>query len=116
LVSGRAYNVGIPNGNFTVRDLAEAAQRSVPKSTLVFTGEHGSDSRTYRVGFKRILSELKDYYQPEWDLGKGGKELVDLFLELNLNEEDFRGPDSNRLIKINQLIHDGKLNEKLQWQ
>ena len=30
LVAGRAFNVGLPNGNFTVRDLAEAAQRSVP--------------------------------------------------------------------------------------
>src|SRR6266545_477340 len=34
LVSGRSYNVGIPSGNFTVRDLAEAAQRSVPGSAV----------------------------------------------------------------------------------
>jgi nucleoside-diphosphate-sugar epimerase len=116
LVSGRAYNVGIPEGNFTVRDLAEAAQRSVPGSTLVFTGEHASDSRTYRVGFKRILSELRDYYRPEWDLDKGGKELVDLFVKLNLNEEQFRGPDFNRLKQIKRLISEGKLNDQLQWQ
>ena len=37
IVSGRAFNVGIPNGNFTVKDIAEAAQRSVPGSELVFT-------------------------------------------------------------------------------
>ena len=66
LVAGRAFNVGIPNGNFTVRDLAEAAQRCVPSSDLRFTGEHGSDSRTYQVGFKRILTELKDYYERQW--------------------------------------------------
>jgi hypothetical protein len=96
--------------------LAEAAQRSVPRSTLVFTAEHGSDSRTYRVGFKRILSELKDYYQPEWNLDKGGKELVDLFEKLNLKEEQFRGPACNRLKQIKRLISEGKLNEQLQWQ
>ena len=62
-----------------MRDLAEAAQRSVPGSTLLFTGEHGTDSRTYRVGFKRILGELKQYYKPEWDLDKGGNELVKYF-------------------------------------
>ena len=55
LVGGRSYNVGIPGGNFTVRDLAEASQRAVPGSTIVFTGEHGADARTYRVGFARIL-------------------------------------------------------------
>ena len=32
LVGGRSYNVGIQNGNFTVRDLAEAAQRTVPEA------------------------------------------------------------------------------------
>ena len=35
-VGGRSYNVGIQNGNFTVRDLA-AAQRTVPGSELTFT-------------------------------------------------------------------------------
>ena len=84
LVGGRSYNVGIPNGNFTVRDLAEAAQRTVPGSELTFTGEHGKDARTYRVSFSRILTELQDYYQPEWNLDRGGQELVDLFKRTNL--------------------------------
>jgi len=43
LVAGRAFNVGVLNGNFTVRDIAEAAQRAVPGCDLVFTGEQGSD-------------------------------------------------------------------------
>ena len=38
--------LGIPNGNFTVRDLAEAAQRTVLGSELTFTGERGKDART----------------------------------------------------------------------
>ena len=65
LVAGRSYNVGIANGNYSVRDLAEAAGRSVPGSVITYTGEHGSDARTYRVSFQRILSELKDLYRPE---------------------------------------------------
>ena len=72
LVSGESFNVGIPNGNFTVRNLAEAAQRSVPGCELVFTGEHGNDSRSYQVSFRKILTQLKDYFKPEWDLNRGG--------------------------------------------
>ena len=79
LVANRSYNVGIPNGNFSVRDLAEAAGRAVPGCTVVYTGEHGSDARTYRVSFTRILNELRDWYRPEWDLDRGGAELVALF-------------------------------------
>lgn len=116
LVGGRSFNVGIPNGNFTVRDLAEAAQRSVSGSSLVFTGEHGSDSRTYRVCFKRILTELGDYYKPSWDLDSGGKELVDLFTKTGFTEQQFRGKQTNRLAKLNDLMESRKLDGKLRWK
>ena len=101
LVSGRAFNVGIPDGNFTVRDIAEAAQRSVPGSQLVFTGEH-TDPRTYRVSFRRILTELKDYYKPEWNLDMGGRELVEFFDRIKFTEEQFRGKET---IRLQQLVH-----------
>lgn len=102
IVQDRSYNVGIPNGNFTVRELAEAAQRAVPGSTLTFTGGH-KDPRSYRVSFQRILTELKDYYKPEWGLDRGGKELVDLFRRINFTEEQFRGRMCNRLKQLEWL-------------
>ena len=113
LVAGRAFNVGIPNGNFTVRQLAEAAQRAVPGSTLVFTGEHGNDSRTYRVSFNRILTELKDYFEPSWNLDRGGAELVKYFKEINFTEKDFRGWKTTRLMQINRLTEQGNLDTRL---
>ncbi len=115
LVGGRSYNVGIPNGNFTVRDLAEAAQRSVPGSSLIFTGEHGQDSRTYRVSFKRILAELHEFYKPSWDLDRGGKELVELFRKIGFTEEEFRGRLTNRLAQLKGLTESRQLDDKLRW-
>jgi nucleoside-diphosphate-sugar epimerase len=100
LVSGRAFNVGIPNGNFTVRDIAEAAQRTVPGCELIFTGEH-TDPRSYKVSFNRILTELKDYFKPKWNLDMGGKELVELFDRVDFTEKDFRGKNT---IRLKQLI------------
>ena len=113
LVRGRAFNVGIPNGNFNVRELAEAAQRAVPGSHLVFTGEHGNDSRTYRVSFNRILTELEAYFQPSWDLDRGANELVDYFNKIKFTESEFRGWKTTRLIQINRLNLLGKLDAKL---
>ncbi len=115
LVSGESFNVGIPDGHFTVRDLAEAAQRAVSGSSLVFTGEHGSDSRTYRVSFKKILTTLKDYFKPEWDLDRGGKELVDLFQKTNFSEEYFRGRVCTRLKQIHHLRSQELLSADLSW-
>jgi nucleoside-diphosphate-sugar epimerase len=113
LVAGRAFNVGIPNGNFTVRQLAEAAQRAVPGSELTFTGEHGNDARTYRVSFSRILTELKDYFKPEWDLDRGGEELIKLFKKVNFNEEDFRGKKTTRLAQLSYLQQINELDNKM---
>jgi len=114
LVGGKAFNVGIPDGNFTVKDLAEAAQRSVPGSELVFLNEH-TDPRTYRVSFIRILTELSDYYIPEWDLDKGGKDLVTYFNKINFTESDFRGSKCNRLKQLEILNKQNQLNAELEW-
>lgn len=115
LVNKESFNVGVKNGNFTVRDLAEAAQRSVPGSELVFTGEHGKDSRTYKVSFDKIFSVLKDYYKPEWNLDKGGIELVEFFKKINFDEEIFRGRKSNRLAQLKYLIEQKRLDNNLFW-
>lgn len=115
LVGGHSFNVGISQGNFTVRDLAEAAQRAVPGSTLTFTGEHGSDARTYRVSFNKILSQLKDFYKPEWDLDRGGSELVNFFKSIHFTEEQFRGRMCNRLKQVNFLLANAHINSSLRW-
>jgi nucleoside-diphosphate-sugar epimerase len=110
IVSGRAFNVGIPDGNFTVRDIAEAAQRSVLGSELIFTGEH-TDPRTYRVNFNRILTDLKDYYKPKWDLDMGGKDLVEMFDRIGFTENQFRGKDTIRLQQLTYLKEKKEIDE-----
>jgi nucleoside-diphosphate-sugar epimerase len=117
LVGGRSYNVGIKNGNYTVRDLAEAAARSVPGCEIVYTGEHGNDARTYRVSFDRILTELKDWFQPKWDLDSGGRELADLFKRIDLKEEQFRGRKTIRIAQLKYLISTEAVeSDSLRWR
>jgi len=93
----------------------EAAQKVVKGCSVVFTGEHGSDSKTYKVSFKKILSVLKDYYKPEWDLIRGGKELVEFFKKINFTEEVFRGRLCNRLPQLKHLIEDNMVDNNLFW-
>ncbi len=112
LVANESFNVGIPNGNFTVRDLAEAAQKVVGKCKLVFKGEH-TDPRTYKVSFKKILTVLKDYYRPEWDLIRGGKDLVEQFKRVGFNEEMFRGRKCMRLQQLKHLISEKQIDGNL---
>ena len=43
---------------------------------------------------------MKDYYKPEWNLDKGGKELVELFDRIQLTEKIFRGRETTRLKQL----------------
>ncbi len=108
LIGGKSYNVGIESGNYTVKDLADIVKKVMPNCEIVFTKEHLVDPRSYKVSFNRILSELKDFYKPEWNLEKGANELIKFFKEVNFNEKDFRGKNTNRILnlksKINNII------------
>jgi len=113
-ISCQSFNIGIPNGNYTVKELAVAAQQAVPGSALTFTGEH-TDSRTYKVSFNKILSVLKDYYNSTWDLSKGANELTQLFKQNNFTEQQFRGRSCNRLKQINYLLETKQIDKDLRW-
>jgi nucleoside-diphosphate-sugar epimerase len=114
IINGQAFNVGIKNGNYNVRDLAEAAAKAVPGSKLKFLNEH-TDPRSYKVSFRKIFNLLGDYYNPKWNLTEGGKELVSFFKSVNFKETDFRGFKCNRLIKLKKLVNEKKINQNLLW-
>ena len=61
------------------------------------------------------MTELKGWYEPEWDLEKGGKELVDFFKKINFNENDFRSMKTNRLLRLKHLSNSGQINDHLRW-
>ncbi len=103
-ISGQAFNVGLKNGNYTVKELALAAQNAVPDSSLIFTNEHKDDPRTYKVSFKKIYKVLGEYYKPKWTLEMGAKELISFFSKINFTEEDFRGYKTNRLIALKKYL------------
>lgn len=113
IVSGRAFNVGIENGNYTVRDLADAAARSVPGAQVVTAAQPSKDERTYRVSFARILKELTPPYKPSWDLDKGGQELVKGWTDAGLTKEQAFGPTCIRLEKLRELQEQGRIDGDL---
>ena len=59
---------------------------------------------------------MKDYYKPEWSLEKGGHELVQYFKDINFKENDFRNEKVNRLMKLEKLIKENRINNRLEWK
>lgn len=115
LINKRAYNIGIKNGNYTVKMLAQNVKENINGATLAFSGEHGNDSRTYKVSFKRILTELNNLYEPKWNLNKGANELINFFNKIKFKEQDLNGYKTNRLNMLNKITKEGKINDKFRW-
>ncbi|GHV92559.1 UDP-glucose 4-epimerase [Spirochaetia bacterium] len=112
LIKNQVFNVGTPDNNYTVRQLAEAAQKCVAGTDLTFTGEH-TDPRSYRVSSKKILTVLKDYYQPQWDIEKGGADLMSFYQSVKFDSAAFNGYKTVRLKALKKRIADGSLDENL---
>lgn len=112
IVQGQSYNIGLKDGNYTVRELAEAVHSVLPKSELKFTNENLKDPRTYKVSFNKILTELKEYYNPKWTLEMGAQELLDFFNRINLTENQFRGNITNRLKHLSMILSNKKIDNK----
>lgn len=112
LVNDQVFNIGTDDNNYTVRELAEMAQKSVPGCGLTFTGEH-TDPRSYRVSAEKILTVLKDYYKPQWNIEKAGKELMDFYSSIQFDRETFDSWKVNRIKCLKKRIEAGEIDKDL---
>ncbi|MDC0454707.1 SDR family oxidoreductase [Candidatus Pelagibacter sp.] len=114
-VNKEAFNVGVPGGNYTVKDLAEAAKKCFPEANLVFLNNTGNDNRTYKVNFDKINTILSKYFKPKWNLNNGGVELINYLKNIDLSQEDFRGKKTIRLKQLAYLKDNDICNDKLKF-
>jgi len=112
LVKNEVFNVGTSENNYTVRDLATAAQKCVDGTDVTFTGEH-TDPRSYRVTSNKILTVLKDYYKPTWTIQKGGEELMKFYNDIKFDKALFEGEKTVRLKCLKKRMEEGTLDENL---
>jgi nucleoside-diphosphate-sugar epimerase len=112
-IAGKAFNVGVLNGNYTVKQIAEAAQLCLPYSApITYNTEKLVDHRSYKVSFNRAKQELG--FIAETDLIHGGKELLFKTNEIN-KDKDFLGKKTNRLSQLMYLIQIGTLDKELRF-
>ena len=113
--NNHCYNVGKRGGNYTVKEIADSVQKKYPSANIFYSGEHGKDSRTYKVSFEKIHNDYQSIYQPICDLDYGAKEMHDFFNQTNFSKDDLFGIKTNRLNKLKYLMENGYLNKKFEW-
>jgi len=114
--NNQSYNVGKRGGNYTVKEIADAVKNHYSEAKIFYSGEHGKDSRTYKVSFNKIYNEFSNSYNPQWDLKKGAIELDDFFKKVSFKKDDLFGTKTNRLNKLKDLLNKNLIDTKLFWK
>lgn len=114
LVHNQAFNVGLNEENYQIRDLAEIVKETVPGCTIEYAQDAGPDKRSYRVDFSKIYRVLPEF-KPQWNVRKGAVELYEAYQTAGIKVEDFEGPRYKRIDHIKQLLHRGILDTNLRW-
>lgn len=116
LVHNQIFNVGRNDSNYQVKDIANTIKKIMPGCSIDYTGEHGSDSRTYRVDFSKIANVLGHYFSPSWDIEKGVREILDAYKASKFDKEDFESDKFIRLKRIKSLLDSNKVDNSLFWK
>lgn len=115
LVNGEAYNVGITEENYQMRDLANVVVEVVPESRVEYAPDAGPDKRCYRVDCTKIRNTFPDF-QPRWNLRKGAEEIYDTICDIGLGENEFENERFSRIQHLKFLIGKGVLGEDLRYR
>jgi nucleoside-diphosphate-sugar epimerase len=115
VVRGEALNVGRNDQNYRIREIAEIVKETVPGCEIAFAEGAGPDQRNYRADFSKIARVLPSF-RPQWDAGKGARQLYDAYRAIGLELADFEGPRYRRIDQLRQLMASGDLGPDLRWK
>ncbi len=115
LVHNEAFNVGRPEENYRISELAEIVAEVVPGSRVEYAEGAGPDKRTYRVDSSKLARTLPEY-KPQWTARKGAEELLAAYRRVGIRVEDFEGPRYRRIHHIKKLLSEGRLDASLRWR
>ena len=115
LIHDEAFNVGRPEDNVQIREVAEKVRDVVPGSTVTFADSAGPDLRNYRVDFAKLYDTFPDLSM-RWTVGDGIAELLASYTKHGLTYDDFTSSRFVRLRRIKELMAAGEVDDMLRRQ
>ncbi len=113
-LNGQVVNVGFNNSNYQVKDLVKIIKGNLPKCKTVFTGEHGADTRSYKVNFD-LFKKNFPHVKQNWGMKKSIKNLIKKLTNSKYSKYDFDSEVFMRLSVLNKLMKEKKIDKNLFW-
>ena len=111
-IRNEAFNVGVTEHNYQIRELAEIVAQVVPDCRVTYAEGAGPDKRSYRVNCDKIRRVMPDF-QPQWDALKGAQSLYAAYKAQGIALAECEGPRFQRISHIKKLIADGVIDTSL---
>jgi nucleoside-diphosphate-sugar epimerase len=115
LVHNEAFNVGRPEDNVQVKDIADLVREAVPGSEVSLAKDAGPDLRNYRVDFSKLSGTFPDL-KLHWRVQDGVGELAGAYARNGLSYDDFESSRYVRLRRIRELASAGLIDDMLRRQ
>jgi hypothetical protein len=112
LVHDEAFNVGRPEDNVLVKDIADLVRDTVPGSRISFAEDAGPDLRNYRVDLSKLAGTFPSL-DLHWRVRDGIEELVGAYTRHGLTYDDFISARFVRLRRIRELVSAGLVDDML---
>lgn len=113
-INSEIFNIGFNENNLQVKNIADVIQECLPGCTIEYTGEHGNDSRSYKVSFNKF-SEMFPTITRNWSIKKSVEDLIFQFKNANFSQKQFIDHEYTRLTNLQELINSAELNNDLFW-
>ncbi len=113
IVHDETFNVGSSDGNYQVKEIAEAIAEVFPGCKLTF-GDLGSDNRSYRVSFDKIHDRLPGF-SCDWTAYAGAQELRHVFERIAMEPATFTARPFTRLAQLEHLRRTGQVDDSFYW-
>jgi nucleoside-diphosphate-sugar epimerase len=110
----QAFNVGLSEENFRVREVADMVESVVTGSRVEYADGASPDARDYRVDFGKIQRVLPEF-RPRWTVRKGVEELYEAYRRYDMTADQFLGGRHVRLAEIKRLQGQARLDDQLRW-
>lgn len=110
-INGKAFNIGLKNGNYRVIDLAIKVLKELKDIKIEIINSHNKDQRTYKVSFNRIY-KLCGKNIIKINVEEGIHELINFLKKINIKKKTLIR-NTIRLNYLNHLISCKKLNKNL---
>lgn len=111
-INGKIFNIGFNENNFRVKDVLKSVKSNLPTCEVVFTGEHGADTRSYKVSFD-TFNKLFPKFKKKWPLNKSVINLIECLKRVKYSKSDFEKQRYTRLAVLQELIKTKKIDKNL---